>query len=128
MVEIDGSVIGLITVAPVAIFTALFRPLFWEIGSPTMVLSVIENTFLIIFQVIILSRISPLKIIKIFWTEPFLLYCFIFSIFFAFGVGIAGTNFGALVRYKTPLVPFFFCMMYVLYEKSKSKIPENKFL
>ena len=126
--EIDGSVIGLITVAPVAIFTALFRPLFWEIGSPTMVLSVIENTFLIIFQVIILSRISPLKIIKIFWTEPFLLYCFIFSVFFAFGVGIAGTNFGALVRYKTPLVPFFFCMMYVLYEKSKSKIPENKFL
>ena len=27
---------------------------------------------------------------------------------FAFGVGIAGTNFGALVRYKIPFIPFFF--------------------
>jgi len=31
--------------APLATFTALFRPLLWEIGSPTMVLSAIENTF-----------------------------------------------------------------------------------
>ncbi len=47
--ELDGSFGGLISVAPLAIFTALFRPLFWEIGSPTMVLSVIENTIMIIF-------------------------------------------------------------------------------
>ena len=118
--EIDGSVIGLITVAPVAIFTALFRPLFWEIGSPTMVLSVLENTTMIIFTIVILIRTSPIKLIRILWSEPFLLYCFIFSVLFAFGVGIAGTNFGALVRYKTPLVPFFFSMIYLVFKKSSN--------
>ena len=120
--ELDGSLGGLISVAPLAIFTALFRPLFWEIGSPTMVFSVIENTILIFFTLYILIRTSPIVIVKILLSEPFLLYCFIFSMLFAFGVGIAGTNFGALVRYKTPLIPFFFSMIYLLFKLSKNKI------
>ncbi len=118
--ELDGSLGGLLSVAPIAIFTALFRPLFWEIGSPTMILSVVENSILIVFTFIILIRTSPFKLLRILWTEPFLLYCFIFSILFAFGVGIAGTNFGALVRYKTPLVPFFFSMIYLIYKQSRN--------
>ena len=32
----DGSVGSLISIAPIAIFTAIFRPLLWEVGSPTM--------------------------------------------------------------------------------------------
>ncbi len=119
--QLDGSLSGLIKVAPVAIFTALFRPMIWEIGSPTMVFSAIENTILVLFTLYILLKISPYKLLKLLWKEPFLLYCFIFSIFFSFGVGIAGTNFGALVRYKTPLIPFFFSMIYVIYSKNKIK-------
>ena len=119
---IDGSIIGLIKVAPIAIFTAIFRPLPWEIGSITMVFSAIENTILIFFTLFILLRSSPIKVIRILSKEPFLLYCFIFSITFAFGVGIAGTNFGALVRYKTPLIPFFFSMMFLIYKITKKRI------
>lgn len=119
--QLDGSLFGLVSIAPLAIFTALFRPLFWEIGSPTMIFSVIENTILVIFTLIILVRTSPIKLFKILLKEPFLFYCFIFSIFFAFGVGIAGTNFGALVRYKTPLIPFFFSMIYMVFKQSKNQ-------
>ena len=119
--ELDGSFSGLISVAPVAVFTALFRPLFWEIGSPTMVISVIENSILLVFSIILLVRISPFKLIAMLLKNPFLLYCFVFSLIFAFGVGIAGTNFGALVRYKTPLVPFFFSSIYILFKMSKEK-------
>ena len=43
--EIDGSISGMISIAPIAVFTAIYRPLFWEIGSPMMVISVVENTF-----------------------------------------------------------------------------------
>lgn len=119
---LDGSVTGLIKVAPAAIFTAIFRPLPWEIGSPTMVLSALENITLIVFTLYILLRRSPVTVFKTIFKEPFLVYCFIFSITFAFGVGIAGTNFGALVRYKIPLIPFFFSMIYLVYEKSKKSI------
>ena len=112
--DLDNSFIGLVSVAPLAVITALYRPLFWEIGSPTMIFSILENTILLIFTFSILIRMSPLKIFRIVLNEPFLFYCLIFSLLFAFGVGIAGTNFGALVRYKTPLVPFYFSMLFLL--------------
>jgi len=116
--RIDGSISGLVGSAPLAIFTALFRPLPWEIGSPTMVVSAIENTVLIIFVLYSLIRIGPFRFFRITFNDPFLVYCLIFSLFFAFGVGIAGTNFGALVRYKIPLMPFFFSLIYIIRKKS----------
>ena len=118
--KFNGSLISLISVAPNAIFTALFRPFLWEIGSPTMVFSAIENFILIIFTFFTLIRISPITVLRTLLKEPFLLYCLIFSVFFSFGVGIAGTNFGAMVRYKTPLMPFFFSMIYILSKLNKS--------
>ena len=120
--KFDGSLISLISVAPNAIFTALFRPFLWEIGSPTMVFSAIENFILIVFTFFTLIRVSPFAVLKTLLKEPFLLYCLIFSILFAFGVGIAGTNFGAMVRYKVPLMPFFFSMIYIIYKNINSKI------
>jgi hypothetical protein len=119
--KFDGSVVSLLSVAPNAIFTALFRPFLWEIGSPTMVFSAIENFILIAFTIFTLIKISPVAVLRTLLKEPFLLYCLIFSILFAFGVGIAGTNFGAMVRYKTPLLPFFFSMIYLLSKFNKSK-------
>jgi hypothetical protein len=120
--KFDGSFISLISVAPNAIFTALFRPFLWEIGSPTMVFSAIENFILIVFTFFTLIRVSPFTVLRTLLKEPFLFYCLIFSILFAFGVGIAGTNFGAMVRYKTPLMPFFFSMIYLLSRFNKSNI------
>ena len=120
--KFDGSLISLISVAPNAIFTALFRPFLWEIGSPTMVFSAVENFILIIFTLFTLIRVSPFTVLRTLLKEPFLFYCLIFSLLFAFGVGIAGTNFGAMVRYKTPLMPFFFSMIYLLNRLKKGNI------
>ena len=116
--RIDGSVSGLLSSAPLAIFTAFFRPLPWEIGSPTMVVSAIENTVLSLFVLYYIIRIGPFRFFRITLSDPFLVYCLVFSLFFAFGVGIAGTNFGALVRYKIPLMPFFFSFIYIVRRKS----------
>ncbi len=119
--EIDGTIEGMISLAPLAIFTAIYRPLFWEIGSPVMVISVLENTILLLFTFYLLLNIGPFSLIRILLSEPFLLYAFVFSVLFAFGVGIAGTNFGALVRYKVPLMPFFLPMIFLIYRISKEK-------
>jgi hypothetical protein len=119
--RIDGSISGLLSSAPLAIFTAIFRPLPWEIGSPTMIVSAIENTVLLLFVLYSLFRIGLFRFFRITFNDPFLVYCLVFSLFFAFGVGIAGTNFGALVRYKIPLMPFIFSAIYLIRIKSRSK-------
>ena len=124
--RIDGSISGLLSSAPLAIFTAFFRPLPWEIGSPTMVVSAIENTILILFFLYYLIRTGPFRFFRITFNDPFLVYCLVFSLFFAFGVGIAGTNFGALVRYKIPLMPFFFSFIYIVRKKTYLQFSDRK--
>jgi hypothetical protein len=116
--KLDGSVSNLLSLAPLAVFTALFRPLLWEIGSPTMIISAVENTILLIVLLFFLTTVGPFQLFKRIISEPFLMYCLIFSLIFAFGVGIAGTNFGALVRYKIPLMPFFLSSLYIIRKKN----------
>jgi hypothetical protein len=82
--KFDGTLVSLVSVAPNAILTALFRPFFWEIGSPTMVFSAIENFILIVFTLFTLLRVSPFSVLRTLLKEPFLLYCLIFSILYAF--------------------------------------------
>jgi hypothetical protein len=116
--ELDGTLVGLINLAPTAIFTAIYRPTFLEIGSPAMVLSAIENFILLLFSLLAVALKGPVKFFKVVLSEPLLLYSLTFTLIFAFGVGIASTNFGALVRYRVPLIPFYFPLIYIIY-KSK---------
>lgn len=122
--KIDGTVSNMLSLAPLAIFTAIFRPLPWEIGSPIMVISALENTIFISFLIFILLKINPLKFFSSIFSDPFLLFCFIFTLVFSYGVGIASTNFGALVRYKIPLIPYFLTLLYVVYSKTNN--PTNQ--
>lgn len=113
--EIDGSVGGMTKMAPLAIFTALYRPLFFEIGSPMMVISALENTLLLGLTLVLIYKIRIRNLIRILMGEPLILYSIFFSLLLAFGVGIASTNFGALSRYKIPFMPFYFSAIYLIY-------------
>jgi len=49
-----------------------------------------------------------------------LLFCMLFSLFFAFSVGLTVANFGSLVRLRIPELPFFVAGIFMLrhlYEK-----------
>jgi hypothetical protein len=50
----------------------------------------------------------------------------VFSIFFAFALGITTANFGALVRYKIPSVPFFLSMLFILENQAKQSRLSSK--
>ena len=124
--EIDGTAGGMTTIAPLAIFTALYRPLFFEVGSPLMVISALENTILLFFTLILFFKTNPRKVIRIILSEPLILYSIFFSILLAFGVGMASTNFGALSRYKIPFMPYYFSAIYLIYHLNTSKIYVKK--
>jgi len=103
--EFDGTLKGMLVRAPQAINVALFRPYPWEVKNPLMAMSSLESLaliFLTIFCLIFYWR----NIIRNF-IKPDALFCFAFSLTFAFGVGIATYNFGTLARYKIPLLPFY---------------------
>ncbi|MFT4545903.1 MAG: hypothetical protein ACI9CU_000500 [Polaribacter sp.] len=111
---IDPSVGGMLSKAPVAIFAGLFRPTLIDVRNPVMLLSAIENTALMIFLLYMLFKIGPISFARYVLGKPMILFSFIFAIFFSFAVGLTTSNFGALVRYKIPALPFFLASMYMI--------------
>ncbi len=110
----DASVGGVIGKAPAAVTAGLFRPFLWESNNIVMLLSGLENSFILLLSVILLIRIRILRIVRIIFKNPLLLFSLSYSILFAFSVGLTSANFGALVRYKIPLLPFFVASLFIL--------------
>jgi hypothetical protein len=111
---IDPSFSGLISKAPVAIFAGLFRPTFLDVKNPVMLISAIENTALMLFLIYMIFKIGVFSFVRYILTKPMIMFSFIFAMFFAFSVGLTTSNFGSLVRYKIPSLPFFLASLYMI--------------
>lgn len=111
--ELDGTLGSMLVLAPKAINVSLFRPYLWEVSNPLMLLSALEGllTLLLTLYVLRVGGRSTFGHLK----NPVVLFCFIFSMIFAFGVGVSTFNFGTLARYKIPLLPFYLSMLGMLY-------------
>ena len=112
--ELDGTIGSMVKLAPMAIVTSLFRPFPWEARNPVMVLSAIEAFFFLIFTLRIFYRVGVFKTLSVISKTPILSLCFIFSLIFAASIGVSTSNFGTLVRYKIPLIPFYLSALYIL--------------
>lgn len=115
--EFEPTLTGVLSKAHLAINAALFRPYLWEVGSPTMLFSAVENSILFCAVIYFIFKIGFLNIIRELSKDGFLIFCFSFSIILAFGVGLSTANFGALVRYKIPFLPFVSALFFILHHK-----------
>jgi hypothetical protein len=117
--KLDGSIMGFVSKFPQATFAGLFRPLIIEAKSPVMVLSGLENMILLGLFILTILKVKFGLIIKLIKSSPLLIFCFTFSILFAFMIGITTPNFGALVRFKIPLVPFMTAALIIIFSTNK---------
>ncbi len=101
---LDGTWQSMIRLFPQAVNVSLFRPYLWEVRNPLMLLAAFESFIILIFTIyFLLIRRGLLKVSS----DPFLLFCLIFALIFSFAVGVSTSNFGTLMRYKIPMIPFF---------------------
>jgi hypothetical protein len=110
----DGTIGGMVKLAPQAIIVALFRPFLWEVRNPIMLLSSLESTFSLLFTLRILLRVGVGRFFRSISRTPVLSLSFVFALVFGASVGIISNNFGTLVRYKIPLIPFYVAALYIL--------------
>jgi hypothetical protein len=110
----DGTLGGMVKLAPQALVVALFRPFLWESRNLTMLLSALEATYFLLLTIQIFWRVGIVKTFAAIGSTPVLVLCFVFSLIFAISVGISSGNFGTLVRYKIPLMPFYLSGLYIL--------------
>lgn len=119
---LDDSFTGMVKLAPAAVNVSLFRPYLWEVRNPLMLLSALESLALLIFTGYVLIK-KRMLFFRAFG-DPNVLFCMVFSITFAFAVGVSTFNFGTLTRYKIPLLPFYLLgLVFILYyEKMDRKV------
>jgi len=110
----DGTWSGLLAKAPKAIFAALFRPRLDEARNPVMLISGLENAWLLWLAFSCLLRARIVLLPRFIFGNPIVLMCLAFSVVFGFVIGISTPNFGALVRFKIPMLPFFITGLIVI--------------
>lgn len=114
--ELDGTFAGLVRLMPKAINVSLFRPYLWESNSLFMILTSLESLAFLLITIYVLLKARWL--IFIILGNADILFCLLFSITFAFAVGVSTFNFGTLMRYKIPMQPFYLLAMILIADYS----------
>jgi hypothetical protein len=123
----DASLFGLATKTIPAINVTLFRPYLWEIKSPAMAIAALESFVMTLLFFRMLWFWRKRNIYQTITSDTFLAASLIFVLFLSFIVGFTAFNFGALVRYKIPCMPFFYLLLTLpvnrSYVKSQVQLP-----
>ena len=115
----DPSISGMLSKFPAAVNVTFFRPYPWEAGKVIVLLSALEAVLFLFITLKVIFSIGLPKIWSTINKDPTIQFCLIFSIIFAFAVGISSYNFGALSRYKIPCLPFYAMSLILIYYKNK---------
>ncbi len=117
----DGTWKTLLKLTPAAINVSLFRPYPWEVRNPLMLLSALEAMIFLVLTIRLLLKIRQ-KNIRTRLFDPMIAMMLLFSLVFAFAVGVSTYNFGSLSRYKVPLLPFYASTLIILcFKNPKSR-------
>ncbi len=124
--DFDPTVGGILSKMPLAINAALFRPYLWESYNFTMLMSGIENFGLLAFTIYLVIKLRVFNLFRLMFRHRILFFTVYFSIFFAFSVGLTTSNFGSLVRYKIPAIPFFLISLIIIWSTYKDMTEEDR--
>ena len=111
--EIETSFSGLIKKIPLSIYTCYFRPNLWEINQPILLFCALESLtcFLLLCYTIVKKRRNFFMVLRSnILTHIIFIYVFLMGII----VGTTTFNFGSLMRYKVPAVPFLWLFIFIL--------------
>ena len=84
-------------------------------------MSSLESLALMLFTLYVFFRAGPVTFFASIVKDPMIMYCLLFSLVFALFVGVTTLNFGTLVRYKIPCMPFYIIGLVLILERYKTK-------
>lgn len=122
--EIEYSATGVLTKVPAALNVTFFRPYLWEARNPVVLLGAVES-FIVLILFIRALIVQRFRIINGLKKYIFLKGMMAFVVLFGFAVGFTSYNFGALARYKAPVMSIFVLILIILNLK-KSKKSSNQ--
>jgi hypothetical protein len=116
--EFSPGFSGFILKFPQAVNVTLFRPYLWETKKLIAFLNGVESLLLLFITLKIFFSFRIKNIIQSISSDYNIQFTLIFSIVFAFFVGVSTYNFGTLSRYKIPCVPFYLLTLVLIYYRN----------
>lgn len=116
---LDPSIGGMLKKFPAAVNVSLFRPYIWETRKPLQLLNAVEASLFLWVTIKLFIVVGFRKVWQTLLSDPTVQFCLIFTIIFAFAVGLSSGNFGTLSRYRIPCLPFFGMALVVLYYRNR---------
>lgn len=118
--DIEINLPNIILRCPVALSTTLFRPFLWESKKPIIFFSALESLLMLLATLYVLLSCRILRFFYYIFTDPYLLFCFTMTLLLGIIIGFSTFNFGSLVRYRLPILPFYFFMLLRIYFLNKA--------
>ncbi len=125
--EFDGTFTGLIKIAPFALTATFYRPFIWETNKVSQLMAALESMILLFFTIKIFLQIGPFRTFKYILSDPLSIFCLLFALVFGLFVGTSTLNFGTLVRYKIPCMPFYAIALFLINDRIKSRKLEKEY-
>jgi hypothetical protein len=118
--DFEPTISGVVKKIPAALANVFFRPYPWESKNIVLLFSMFESFFFLLLFIRILLKSKIVFFLVGIFKNP--IYIFFFFYVFTFGiiVGLTTFNFGAIIRYKLPAMPFFVSLLFLL-NKNYSK-------
>jgi hypothetical protein len=111
MNQSDGSILGLVTSLPQAVFIALYRPFITENVGLNFIVNGLESVALLFFTGLFFLNRHLLKNLRFMFKSEFAIYMLTFVLLTAFMAGYTSILFGVLVRIRALALPFFFLLL-----------------
>jgi hypothetical protein len=124
--DMDPTLLGMLEKAPAGVNVTLFRPYLWEARKPIVMISALEALLYLVFTIVAIVRNNPIRMVQRILADETLQFCLIFTLIFAFAVGLSTSNFGSLVRYKIPCLPFYTAFLIILFYPPKQELVLRK--
>lgn len=115
----DPSIGGMLKKFPLAVNVTLFRPYLWEAKKAIVLFNGLEAFLFLLITIKVLLVVGPRKVWGTIAKDPTIQFCLIFTLIFAFAVGISSYNFGSLSRYRIPCLPFYALALILIYYKNR---------
>lgn len=111
--EIDLSVQGLLKKMPIGFYSTYFRPHVWEVRKPIVLFSALESFFILALTVVTLLKKGK-YLFELIRRDYFARLSLYYAIVLGIIIGLTTFNFGTLIRYKVPVVPFAWLFVFIL--------------
>jgi len=123
--DMEYTIPGIIQKAPQAINVTLFRPYLWEANTSFVLLTGIESSIMLLLTIWTIFK-SKFKPIRILLKSPFLTGGLLFCLTFSFAIGLTAYNFGALARFKIPLMGLYlFILLFIISNRNNKNVADE---